>query len=111
MVTEQQAAQFEKGAATRSQVIAKLGQPNASTVMNDGTRIDVYMHIHAAANAASYVPVVGLMAGGASSSSNSATFIDGPDGVLKSTSATSGQTQLIPASPTSNKCWHPPSLQ
>lgn len=94
MVTEQQAGQFEKGIATRAQVIAKLGQPNGSSVIADGTRVDVYVHIHAAANGASYVPVVGLMAGGASSNSNTATFTYDATGVLKSISTSTGQSQV-----------------
>lgn len=93
MVTANQAAQFEKGKATRAQVIAQLGQPNASTVLNDGTQIDVYVHAYAAANGASYVPVVGLLAGGASGTTNTATFTFGKDGVLKAVTTSSGQAQ------------------
>lgn len=94
MVTETQAGQFQKGVSTRNQVIGALGQPNNTTLAPDGTRTDAYVHVHAAANGASYIPVVGLMAGGASSTMNTATFIYGPDGVLKSVTTSTGQSQV-----------------
>lgn len=94
MVSEQQAAEFQKGVSTRAQVLAKLGQPNSTTVAPDGTRIDVYAHVHAAANGASYIPVVGLLAGGGSGQTNTATFIYDTAGVLKSVSTSASSTQV-----------------
>lgn len=94
MVTEQQAGQFQKGVTTREQVIAKLGQPNSSSAMDDGTRADVYVHVHAAANAASYIPVVGLLAGGANSTTNTATFTYDKTGLLKTIATSTGQAEV-----------------
>ena len=94
MVTEQQAQAFQKGVSTRAQVIAQLGQPNSTTLAPDGTRIDVYVLIHAAANGASYIPVVGLMAGGATGEANSATFTYDQGGVLRSVSTSATNTQV-----------------
>ena len=93
-VTAEQAGQFQKGVTTRAQVIGRLGAPNSSSVLNDGRRIDVYVHIQASADAASYVPVVGLMAGGASSSSTTATFTYDAGGVLQTVSTSEGQNHV-----------------
>lgn len=94
LVAEQQASQFERGVTTRAQVIAKLGEPQQSTKMDDGTRIDVYVHIQASATTATYIPVVGLFAGGAKGSNNTATFTYGPDGILKSIGTSAGQNNV-----------------
>lgn len=93
-VTEQQTTQFQKGQTTRSEVIAKLGQPQASTKMDDGTRVDVYSYVHAAANAASYIPVVGLFAGGAHSTTNTATFTYGKNDVLEKIDTTTASADV-----------------
>lgn len=82
-VSEQQVQSFQKGTATRAQVIAALGAPTSTLVQNDGSRIDVYMHIQASANTASFVPIVGLFAGGAKGTSDSATFTYDGAGILQ----------------------------
>jgi hypothetical protein len=88
-VTYQEAAQFQKGVTTESEVIARLGQPNSIARLGDGTTIIVYAHIEASPDAVDYVPVVGLFAGGASAHSTTVTFTFGTDGRLRDyTSAT-----------------------
>jgi len=86
-VTTEQVTAFEIGKTSEAQVIAALGRPNGASVLADGSRVDVYMHVSAHANAASYIPIVGLFAGGAKSDSDTAMFNFGPDGILKSTSS------------------------
>lgn len=93
-VTQQQAAAFEVGKTTEAQVVAALGAPNQTSTLSDGTRLDIYMHIDAHANAASYIPVVGLFAGGAKGTNDMATFTFTSAGVLKSTSSSSGTTNV-----------------
>lgn len=92
-VTEQQASQFKAGVTSREQVMAALGAPNATSIAADGTRIDVYMHVHAAANAASYIPIVGALAGGAHATTNSATFTYSKAGMLQAVSTTSADSE------------------
>lgn len=94
MVTEQQARAFKSGVSTRDEVVKALGAPNSTTLTADGTRIDVYAHISARANAASYIPLVGLMAGGATGEATSATFVYDRVNVLKSVSTSSSATQV-----------------
>lgn len=94
MVTEQQAAQFQKGVSTRAAVIGKLGAPNSTTLQNDGGRIDVYAHISSRADAASFIPVVGLAAAGATSDVTTATFTYDQAGVLRSVSTTASNSHV-----------------
>jgi len=82
-VTEQQAEQFQKGRSTEADVVAKLGSPNGISRLSDGSHVAVYTHIEAAARAATYIPIVGLMAGGADSKLTTVAFTFGPDGLLK----------------------------
>lgn len=93
-VTAQQATAFEAGKTSEAQVIAALGRPNSVSVLADGTKIDIYMHIAAHATAASYVPIVGLFAGGAKGDSDTAVFTFGPDGVLQSTSTSTSHSDV-----------------
>lgn len=94
MVTEQQVSQFQKGVTTRAEVISALGNPQASTRQSTGLTIDVYQHIKASANAASFVPVVGLLAGGATASTNTVTFSYEIDGKLKSIDTTTASSAV-----------------
>jgi len=91
-VTADQASAFQVGTTTEADVIAKLGEPNSVSTSPDGTKIDTYMHVASSANAASFIPVVGLFAGGAKSSTESVTFTYDSHLILKSTS--SNKTQM-----------------
>jgi len=93
-VTAEQASQFVKGTTTETQVIAKLGEPNSRSAASDGTLTFVYFYVRASADAATYVPIVGAFAGGARGSSNMATFIFGPDKILKDYSTTVTDTRF-----------------
>jgi hypothetical protein len=93
-VTEAQISAFQVGKTSEAEVIARLGQPNGTSVAADGSRSDVYMHISAHANGASYIPIVGLFAGGAKSDSDTAVFNFGPDGILKSTSSNTAHADV-----------------
>ena len=79
-VTEEQAGQFQKGITTEQEVIAKLGTPNA--------------YVRARPNAVDFVPIVGLLAGGATAQANTVTFTFDSSGVLKSYSATASNSEV-----------------
>jgi hypothetical protein len=78
------AAQFQPGVTTAHEVIAILGPPVTETVDSTGVRTIGYASIHAHAKAASFIPIVGLFAGGAVGKSSSVYFTFGPDGILRS---------------------------
>lgn len=92
-VTEAQAGQFTKGQSTETQVIAALGAPSSSTRAADGSRTDVYVYTHAQARAASFIPIVGALAGGADATTTMVSFHFSPEGILRdwtSTAANAG---------------------
>ena len=91
-VSEAQAGQFEKGKSTEADVVAKLGAPSTVVRQSDGTHIDQYTHVQTQARAASFIPVVGLMAGGADSSMSIVSFTFTPDGLLKDWTSTQNNT-------------------
>lgn len=92
-VSYQQASQFQKGVTTESDVIAKLGQPNSVARLGNGTSVIVYAHIEASPNAVDFVPIVGLLAGGATAHATTVTFTFDATGRLSDyTSSTANST-------------------
>jgi hypothetical protein len=86
-VTMEQAAQFKVGVATYDDVIAVLGKPQAVINDSSGNRTIVYTSYRSHVKAMTYVPIVGLFAGGAKADLTSVTFTFGPDGKLTQSSA------------------------
>lgn len=93
-VTEAQANQFKQGVTTRAEVIAALGQPDTQSRLADGGTVITYLHISAHANAATFIPYVGLLAGGAKGTTELATFTFTPDGKLAEFSNTQSKQDV-----------------
>ena len=93
-VTAEDMASFKPGQATEAQVIGRFGVPNNVSTGPDGIKTDMYIFAQATANAADYIPVVGLLAGGSTSKTTTATFVFDSQGVLKSTSSGQGHSNL-----------------
>ena len=90
-VSEAQLASLQIGTTTYDQVISQLGKPTTIETSADGKTI-TYIATHTHIKAATYVPIVGLFAGGARAQSSSVKLVFGPDGVLSKTSTS--QTDL-----------------
>lgn len=82
--TADQLAAFQVGVTTIADVTAALGKP-MMIMTASGQTIVSYSSIHASVKAETFIPIVGLFAGGGRSNMSSATFIFGPDGKLIST--------------------------
>ena len=82
MVTEQQTSSFEEGVTTESEIREVLGEPT-TVYTSKKERTLIYTGIKYRTKAATYVPVVGLFAGGSDAQSTSVNFKIGPDGVLE----------------------------
>ena len=54
-----------EGKTTKKDVIALYGQPTSTTFTDGGNDIFTYRFAHATADGVSYVPIVGIFAGGA----------------------------------------------
>ncbi len=64
-VDANQAAGFVKGKTTYSEVINKLGKPSQTAVSSDGIKVISYVHVEYSTKAATFIPIVGIFAGGA----------------------------------------------
>jgi hypothetical protein len=89
--TEPPPGQFQMGITPRYQVAAELGEPDSTTLINDGTEIDFYDHVHAVADGADFVSAAGLPAGGAGGDADTARFAYDARGILKTVSTSAGQ--------------------
>jgi outer membrane protein assembly factor BamE (lipoprotein component of BamABCDE complex) len=87
MVSQQQADQFKTGETTEAQIVAALGPPTSITTAN-GTRTLAYVGVKAQARAASFIPFIGPLVGGADSQVNQVIFKLDRDGRLASTETT-----------------------
>jgi outer membrane protein assembly factor BamE (lipoprotein component of BamABCDE complex) len=61
------ANQFVKGQTTESEVLTALGTPITVTNNSEGERMLAYSHTDTDIDASTYIPVVGLFTGGATS--------------------------------------------
>jgi hypothetical protein len=82
-IDEAKVGRFVVGRTTEPEVIAALGQPNSSTFMGGFHSIS-YVYVHIQTRAATFIPVVGMFAGGADSTTQSATFTFDANGLLSS---------------------------
>ncbi len=86
-------ANLRKGETTYGQAIQMLGTPNYETVSADATRTVTYYYVKSSARAVDFVPVVGALAGGADSQTNSTILRFDQRGVLIDASTMQGQTE------------------
>ena len=73
-------ASFQRGVTTLSDVEARLGPPTALSTALDGSMVAVYSYAHASTRAATFIPVVGLFAGGADVHGQTVALRFAPDG-------------------------------
>jgi hypothetical protein len=76
-------ATFKPGVTTYEDVKAAMGEPTSTFLAQDGSRTVAYGYSQVRTNPATFVPIVGLFAGGADVHTETTTFRFGPDGVLK----------------------------
>jgi outer membrane protein assembly factor BamE (lipoprotein component of BamABCDE complex) len=84
--------QFQKGVTTEADVVKALGPPQSITTSTEGLRMLTYMGLHSQPKAASFIPVVGLFAGGADTTGSYVSFRFDKDGKLAD--ITSQQNQM-----------------
>jgi hypothetical protein len=84
-------ASFVKGRTTVAEAEDALGQPNAMSTAPDGTTVLVYSYAHSSVRAATFIPVVGMFAGGTDTKSQSVVLRFGTDGTYRDASSSAGQ--------------------
>ncbi len=91
-VSNEQALEFVRGSTTVRDVVAKLGQPTSRVTLANGESMLLYQYGEVQYRAATFVPIVGLFAGGADVRSNSVSFrFDAEGKLIDHTSAESQQ--------------------
>lgn len=91
-VSQADASRFKTGVTTESDVVRALGQPQSTARLPDGTRVLTYAWTQAHIKGTSFIPFVGLFAGGVNSEGDEVTLAFGSDGKLSNVSSTHSNT-------------------
>ena len=82
-IDHERAAAFVPGKTTYQEVVAALGPPTSSMTAPNGRLTIAYSHLVYRTSPATFIPVVGLFAGGANMQSDTIALTFAPDGVLE----------------------------
>ena len=82
-----------KGTTTKDQVRALYGEPTNVSLTDAGSEVWTYEYAHGTANAASYVPIVTLFAGGMNVNKNEVVFIFDKSNVMQNYTVHASQTE------------------
>lgn len=82
-VSQNAAMQFKEGVTTEAQIVAKLGQPTGVTMSSGGIKTITYTGAQAQVKAASFIPIVGLFAGGSDIAVTTAAYQLDTNGLLQ----------------------------
>jgi outer membrane protein assembly factor BamE (lipoprotein component of BamABCDE complex) len=77
-------SQIQEGKTTKSEVMGLLGEPNHTQPMPNGEEMWTYTYHKSTTRPTTFIPVVGLFAGGADMKSKTLSLTFDGDGVLKS---------------------------
>lgn len=92
-ITDDDLAALKLGTTTYDEVVARFGKPVQLERSSDGTRTLTYTMIKTHTKLATFVPVVGLFAGGAKGSVVTDRFSFGPDGRLSNVWASDAEIE------------------
>lgn len=87
-VSAEAAMQFKEGTSTETQIVGRLGKPTTVTISN-GLKFITYTGMQYQTKAATFIPIVGVFAGGADYTMSIATYQIGHDGILQKVTYTS----------------------
>ena len=82
-----------KGTTTKSQVRGLYGEPSSVSLTDSGSEVWKYEYAHATAKAVSFVPIVGLFAGGADVTKNEVVFIFDKNDVMQNYTVHASQSE------------------
>lgn len=82
---------FERGVTTRSQIEAALGRPTMVQTMQDGKTTLTYTYANAQVRPATFVPIVGLFAGGTDVRADSVSIFLDAQGRYEATQSTTSE--------------------
>lgn len=88
------AQHFQEGVTTYQDIVRVHGLPQTDVNLPDGTRQVTYVYSKTSLNAATFVPVVGLFAGGANTQTNTLTITFDQSGRYVRTASGATQTNV-----------------
>jgi outer membrane protein assembly factor BamE (lipoprotein component of BamABCDE complex) len=91
-ISDAQLATLKKGETTTNQAAAAFGEPTSTTKMSDGRQIMSYSFAYAQARPATFIPIVGIFAGGSDVRSSVVMLTFNKDGVLQDYTSTQSVT-------------------
>jgi outer membrane protein assembly factor BamE (lipoprotein component of BamABCDE complex) len=86
-------AKVTKGVTTKDQVKGLYGEPSSVSLTDAGSEVWKYEYAHATATAVSFVPVVGMFAGGANVNKNEVVFIFDKNNVMQNYTVHASQSE------------------
>lgn len=99
-ISQSKATSFTEGVSTEAEIVAALGKPTSVMIMGDMKYLS-YSGFQYKTKAATFIPVVGLFAGGADVASTTASYSIDKAGILRKityiSSGTSSQNGYNPA--------------
>lgn len=93
-VDQDKVTSLKPGTTRCADAVAMLGPPTNSSLQSDGTRSYQYVYVQAQANAASFIPIVGTLVGGADSEDTMFTMNCDKNGVLANYSSSQGSSSM-----------------
>lgn len=82
---------FERGVTTRSQIEATLGRPTMVQRMQDGKTVLTYTYANAQVRPETFIPIVGLFAGGTDVRADSVSIFLDSEGRYEATQSTTSE--------------------
>jgi outer membrane protein assembly factor BamE (lipoprotein component of BamABCDE complex) len=82
---------FERGVTTRAEVEAALGRPTMAQALQDGKAVLTYTYADAQIRPASFIPVVGMFAGGSDVRADSVSIFFDAQGRFESSQSTTSE--------------------
>lgn len=89
-VSQEAATQFKEGVTTEAQIRTALGEPTSTTI-SSGIKTIIYTGAQYRTSAATFIPVVGLFAGGSDYSISTASYQINDKGLLEKASYTTSK--------------------
>lgn len=86
-VTDDHLATLRPGVSTEADAVQMFGPPTVRTRQADGSVLLAYSHVDMRIRPATFIPFVGLFAGGSDTQTNTVSLRFGPDGRLLDTSS------------------------
>jgi outer membrane protein assembly factor BamE (lipoprotein component of BamABCDE complex) len=87
------ADKIEKGKTTREQVVSLVGAPDQITRLGNGDMTFTYSYMRATPKAATFIPIIGIFAGGSDVQHQMFIVTFGPDNIVKDLFSTQGASE------------------